>query len=434
MKPSPILLSSLGFAAGLVFARWIPLSWGMGILVPGLVLGTVGVFRGKRWGWLVWVFLVGWAYGWPRLLQPSPPEAPGIWIQQGAFLVRGEKPEIRFPSPLRLVRVPEAPPGRVVRWVGRLRPVSPGSALLEGVAVDTLPLSGIRGRLLRTFYRRIHQQYPRKRDRAILEALLLAYRGDLPASMRDQFRRSGLMHLLALSGLHVGFWMGLGLLLARTVGFPFPWLFLAPLGMVWGMGWLVGFPPSFLRALWMLTFWVLALLRPRPLSPWDGWGAALLLSLVLTPHAVGDLGFQLSFLATAGILWVLPAFSENTGIISRWGIRPMAVTLAANLAVLPRLWMLQGGVSWVSPLINLAAVPLTGLILTEGVLGLLPYGSPFAYLSSRGLDLLGVLLRWSAGGWWAFPRPLKMWESLALYAFLGGLAFFWKRATRKVGN
>jgi len=434
MSPSPVFLASLTLTLGLTLAFCVPVRLVLWGLPPLLTLATMGVLRQHRAGWWIWVVGLGWMYGLPQRVPEGPPSGLGLWVQEGRDLVGQGRAFHRLPHPVRLRGLPPAPPGYRVLWAGHVDPVDANAVRLRGVAVDTLPSPGVRARLLRGLLQRIRSQYPRVRDHAVLEALLLAYRGDLDPDLRDRFQRSGLMHLLALSGLHVGFGMGMALLVARMLGLPFPYLFWLPLGLVWMWGALVGFPASFLRALWMMTFWVLALVRPRPFSPWDGWGAALLLSLLIHPRALYTLGFQLSFLATAGILWVLPAFAHARGVWARWGVRPVAVTLAANLAVLPRLWMLQNGVAWVSPLVNVLAVPLTGWILAESVLGLLPYGAPFAYLASRGLDLLSLLLAFSAHRWWVFPRPLNAGEAIGIYVLLGGAGLLWKRTTRKVGN
>jgi competence protein ComEC len=195
----------------------------------------------------------------------------------------------------------------------------------------------------------------------LVRALALGDSSRLLPHWRRGLRASGLAHLVALSGLHVGllagFCLAVGAPLRRGVG---PLLAVAATVL---FVLVAGARPALLRAAAMgvLAAGALALER-RP------HGLALLASLALAlalaePRLLGDLGYQLTCSATAGILWLSPRFEARWAVLPRWLARPLAVTCGAQIASLP--WALPAFrlLSPLAPCWNLLAVPWTALAL-----------------------------------------------------------------------
>ena len=184
-------------------------------------------------------------------------------------------------------------------------------------------------------------------------ALLLGLRGQLPPQVVDDFRATGTSHLLAISGLHVGvlLFMAMGLV-SGTLGRGRMVYFLVPLAVIWMYAATSGFPISVVRAAIMGTtvLAALALGRPRRVLPALSLAAAVMVGI--DPKVLGQVSFQLSFAAVAGIALALPmqprlaeALSTRTSgggwwriWLGRWaaGIATaLLVSVAATLATWP---------------------------------------------------------------------------------------------------
>ncbi|MCX7750593.1 MAG: ComEC family competence protein [Candidatus Bipolaricaulota bacterium] len=219
----------------------------------------------------------------------------------------------------------------------------------------------------------------------LLSALLLGARGRLPDDEVEAFRRAGVAHLLALSGLHVGIlaaggWWILGLLRVRQ-GWRYP-LLVPAVGFYVLLG---GARASLLRAGIMFAvlglFWLLLergwVLR-RWLDPLQGLSLAAIIVLVVWPWSALDVGFQLSFLATAGIVLFLPSWTGSAlrARLPRWA-RPaadvLAVTLCAQAGAVPAVGSAFGYLAPYGIAANLVLVPWTALLLWAGLLALPPW-------------------------------------------------------------
>ena len=127
-----------------------------------------------------------------------------------------------------------------------------------------------------------------------------------------------------------------------------------------------------------------------------GWAATLL--LVSDPKLIGDAGFQLSSLATAGlIVWATPLTawidSVGRGRIPRWLAESLGVSLAAQAATLPIVLVSFGRLAILSPIVNLAVVPLVAPAMAVGLVALAGGAAVLAGLP----DAVGAVL--AAPGW-----------------------------------
>lgn len=215
----------------------------------------------------------------------------------------------------------------------------------------------------------IERQKLDPRTDAVLRALVIGDRTPL-GSWWDQLARLGIVHLMVISGLHIGlvagFGFGLGKLFARltlpfsqSAGMRFiPALLAMLLAVAYSL--LAGFSLPTQRALIAVCVVMTARLLRRNLGPWVCFSWAALLIAIRDPLAGLSSGFWLSFAAVAVLIWW---FSPRQFVTRRARWRHMIsaqFVLLAGLCV-PLLFLL-GRVSWLSPFVNLIAVPWVSLV------------------------------------------------------------------------
>ncbi|MCW5897804.1 MAG: ComEC/Rec2 family competence protein [Flavobacteriales bacterium] len=220
------------------------------------------------------------------------------------------------------------------------------------------------------------------RERAVVKALVLGQRDELDGEQRAAFARSGTIHVLAVSGMHVG-------LIYAILSFLFGWwgksgkarmwrgLFV--LLALWAYAGLTGASPSVMRATVMFSLFTLAGMAAQRTDHLNSLFAAALLLLLYDPALLGVIGFQLSFLAVLGIivfykpierLWS-PADRILRGI---WSLA--VVSIAAQLLTTPlSLHLFQAFPVWFLPA-NIIVVTAVGLAVNGAVALLLLYKVP----------------------------------------------------------
>jgi len=218
----------------------------------------------------------------------------------------------------------------------------------------------------------------------VLRGLLLGTGRELPDELTEAFRRAGTVHVLAVSGLHVGFIVLIVHAVLRSLRVPRRFSRLLVLPALVGFVLVVGPRPSVVRASTMAAFLIAAPLLERRPNPLNALGAAALALLIARPGSLFDLGFRLSFSAVAGILLLHRPLEEALSIplraLGQWAVRlaaPIALSLSAQTGVAPILVGVFGEASVVSPAANLAVVPLAGLSVAAGLamLAFEPLGS-----------------------------------------------------------
>lgn len=196
---------------------------------------------------------------------------------------------------------------------------------------------------------------------ALVGALVLGDRSRLPKSWRQALQRAGLAHVLAVSGLHVG----MVALLVFVPGLPLPLrlrcLLAATLVVAYVL--LLGPRPAVLRATAMAVLALLALALERPPQATNALACGVAAFVLWEPALVDDLGFRLSAAATAGILLWTPRLEARLRCLPRYLRQGLAASLAAQLATLPFLWTLEGGLHPLALLFNLVALPWLSLFL-----------------------------------------------------------------------
>ena len=212
------------------------------------------------------------------------------------------------------------------------------------------------------------------REFAVAAALLLGYVDDLDAGLRNDYAATGAMHILSVSGMHVGIIyifleFLLGFLNKNKIGRFLKAIFL--LVFIWFYAMVTGLSPCVLRSAAMLSLPILGKSLNRSPNMYNIIAASMLFILAFDPFLILDVGFQLSYLAVTGIIilykpiydWYVTSAWLPDKI---WSI--MAVSIAAQLATLPiTLYTFHQFPNYFM-LTNIFVVPLSSLIIYVGIL------------------------------------------------------------------
>lgn len=171
---------------------------------------------------------------------------------------------------------------------------------------------------------------------AFLRAILLGDRSELPRHIQESFRNSGTMHILAISGLHVGIVASVIILLLKLLRFPREAYYFGTIIFLMFLSVLTGGNPPVVRATVMITVFLIGMLLGRSVDVYNSIGVAGLFILVRSPKDIFDVGFQLSFLAVLSMLYFVPKFmkliKEDVNIyIKKFFYIPLTVSISASL-------------------------------------------------------------------------------------------------------
>jgi competence protein ComEC len=219
----------------------------------------------------------------------------------------------------------------------------------------------------------------------LLSSMVLGGRAvDLPFELKDSFIKVGLAHILAASGFHVSLLLGMVLFLTRNC--------LGKTKLVVGLITIItyisltGFFPSVIRAGTMGIGVLLGIVTERKIRPLGALLLAAILILLVNPLWIWNLGFQLSFLATFGLIVTLPSLQEKLDFIPPTIASIISIPIAASLWTLPLIAYSFNTIPTYSIIVNILATPLVIIIslggMISGLLGLIyPLaGSALAWL------------------------------------------------------
>ncbi len=343
---------------------------------------------------------------------PDPDELPppfGTTLRAKGYLARSPGLGNRIPSPpgpwrlrvksRQLVEV-ESPPGPVARLSGAIR-------------------------------LRVEEAYraagPGKGEgKALARALVLGDVSELPLAWKRGLRVTGIYHLMSVSGVHVALVASLVWLLAGWLPRPLRLLLMLAAILLYLL--LVGPLPSLVRSAVMGSLAALALLAERPPAAANALSWAVILLLLDRPDLALSPAFQLTVSATAGLLLLAPPLARRWqgGRLPVRVTEPVAASVGAHLATLPwavpRFHML----SPLAPLLNVPAVPWTGLALIASLLwtavALISPALAGALLPA--LDVLAAPFSWPSRTppevW--LPIPLALSAGWACAAAAGAVA------------
>lgn len=360
-----------------------------------------------------------------------------LWVRvygyNGALAV-GDR--IRFPAKIREFRNFNNPGRFDYRFYMQSRGIALMAVVTDGRYVVPMGegklgfidgvLERARGPLRLFFHQRLSY-----RAHVIYAALILGERQDLTSRLREPFDRSGVGHIMAVSGLHLGLVAWLFFTFSRwLLSFSHRLILMVDIRKlaalitmvpVIGYGLITGFQLSSQRAVVMILVFLWSIIIGRERDVWSSLCLAALVILSLSGDSLFSTSFQLSFIAVAGILWLSPMiftpiskFAAATGFFQRsrlvstilkYTIGMVAVTTAATVMTIPLIAHHFHRFSAVAIPANLTVVPIIGLWAVP--LGLL--SSVALFISSA---LAGFLLSLGSAGLNLAISAVQFWSDI----------------------
>jgi len=276
----------------------------------------------------------------------------------------------------------------------------------------------------------------------LLSGLLIGGSGLLSKDYQNYFSLTGTTHIVAVSGYNVTivaeYLMILGIFIGlwRKQAFWF-----AAVGIILFVI-LTGMPSSAVRAGVMGVLLIWAMKNGRLANAQNAILFAASIMLLVNPLSLRwDVGFQLSFLATLGIVYVYPVFQN---LIIKWTdarsvptiLEILLLTIAAQIFVLPILMINFGKLSLISPLANVLVLPIIPPTMLIGFLAIIfsflipPVGQVFAWLAFLPLKYETIVIKFLAGLKYASVEisNFSWWMIIAWYIIIGvGIVFVKKK-------
>jgi len=204
-------------------------------------------------------------------------------------------------------------------------------------------------------------------------ALLLGQQQDIDPEIIQDYQYAGAVHILSVSGLHIGFII----LFVNFILKPVPntkngslLKLIAILFSLWAFGIVAGLAPSVVRSITMFSFVAIGQHLRRSVNIYHTLLVSVLLILLIQPSFLFDVGFQLSYLALFFIIWFQPLFAQlwepkNKFLKYIWDV--VSVSFAAQIGTLPLSLYYFHQFPGLFFITNLVIIPLTGFILGLGV-------------------------------------------------------------------
>jgi competence protein ComEC len=234
-------------------------------------------------------------------------------------------------------------------------------------------------------------------EAALGAGILLGVRTSISPEIADSFAVSGLTHVVAISGWNIAIVAAIVAALLRPLEERRGGRWLAPsaaAATIAGYVVLTGASPSVVRAALMAGAMMVARFGGSRAHAASALGLAAMVMLLAAPSVLWDVGFQLSALATAGLILFGGAIEERLASWPAWLREPVALTMAAQLTTLPIVVGSFGRLSLVAPAANVVVVPLVPLVMLLCAIAA-PLG---AIASALQLAPLTDLVRWGVGG------------------------------------
>lgn len=211
-------------------------------------------------------------------------------------------------------------------------------------------------------------------ERAIIQALVLGEKKDIDKELYAEYAAAGAVHILAVSGLHVGIlYVILAFLFKPLRRWKYGRIFSSILivVMLWCFAILSGLSPSVTRAVTMFTFFALATLLNRETSSINTLFLSFLTLLIINPLWLFQVGFQLSYLAVFFIVWLQPSlfkigYSKYWVLRKAWAI--VSVTICAQIGVLPLSIYYFHQFPGLFLLTNIVVLPFLTILMCGGIL------------------------------------------------------------------
>ncbi|KOS07711.1 hypothetical protein AM493_17920 [Flavobacterium akiainvivens] len=250
-----------------------------------------------------------------------------------------------------------------------------GNYIIAGQERDfSYYIQKLRDRLIGSFS--IHNFKPQTLQ--VINALLFGQRQDMDKQTTDSYTSAGVVHILAISGLHFAllFWALSRLLapLKRVPKLGNVGHFIIVLGLMWGFAFITGLSASVVRAVVMFTIVMAGDALNRRANIYNSLAVSMLLLLIAKPAFLFDAGFQLSYLAVFAIVGLQPLYNRlkrSKYKALQWVKDTVAISFIAQVGVLPVTLYYFNQFPLLFLLANVVVIPLSNLVLGLGIATLL---------------------------------------------------------------
>ena len=209
---------------------------------------------------------------------------------------------------------------------------------------------------------RIEQSSLQPQNKALLKGIILADRTEIDKEIIQNFTRTGLIHILAISGSHMAIIFLLILFFLKPIfsvkyrNIP---IYLSLLA-IWAFAILIDYGNSVMRSCIMISIYYIMIFLQRKPDLLHSIALSALLILTWDTHQLFNIGFQFSFMAVLGIFWlyqpIIQLFGKVKNHILRFTLNSFALSFSAQLAVIPLVIYYFHQFSWLSIFINTISI------------------------------------------------------------------------------
>jgi competence protein ComEC len=268
-----------------------------------------------------------------------------------------------------------------------------------------------------------HSKYLTKNQTDLLGGIVFGHRSiNLNDDVKQDFINSGTFHILAASGMQIALVLLFWCFLMKLINLPYNLSLISGGIIIIFYACFTGFPASILRALLMAEFIILGKLIDRQAD-----SVALLLfvcsiMLLYNPLSILDVGFQLSFITTFGLIFAIPKFSESFKNIPEWISSTILITLIAQIFASPLLMFYFNNLPLYSIFANILILPLVSIItfagFLSGIFSLIPKMGFITMLFSKilGPSLAGT--NWGAEFFSGLPNSLIFIKQISVFSVI----------------
>ncbi|MCL1901692.1 MAG: ComEC/Rec2 family competence protein, partial [Firmicutes bacterium] len=193
-------------------------------------------------------------------------------------------------------------------------------------------------------------------------ALIFGDKSLIKSDTMESFSLTGMAHILAVSGLHVGILMSVLFFVFKKLRIGYKYQFTISFLVLLFYAMLCSFSPSVLRAALMCLIYLMSKLLKRPYDSLSSLTFAALIILLFSPLYLFDAGFQMSFFAVLGIILLAPQFKRLFRFLPNFLNNLISISLAAQIGVLPLINLYFGFIPVLSIFFNILIIPLITVI------------------------------------------------------------------------
>ncbi len=202
---------------------------------------------------------------------------------------------------------------------------------------------------------------------AMIESIFIGNMDFLDEDVKNAFVNTGLIHILVVSGLHVGFFASICVFIFKLTGLKLKYVYLLTIPAIFFYAFITGANAPAVRAAVMASCILLSLILKREPLIYNAVALSALLIFIFNPQTLFTASCQLSFAATLGIIYLYPKirgiFSRIKNKIYKFILDIISVTFSAQLALLPVLMFYFAKLSVISIFTNVLIVPAAGFLV-----------------------------------------------------------------------